>query len=320
MKTLCHELGQDGRLSAVALSDALERWRKQDGAFWLDLEAYDETSLHALLTRIEVNEFLKQRCLRSGLTTVVVSGHQGTFVNVMVFADRSCTRRVPVSALALRNLLITMKSEPIEEPVSIPDAIHSLEMSALNTESVLCAVLFEYAMVTGRQAHALRESVLEIGERMDRDVESVDPEELEDLVHSILLTLAVADEQAEAFALLPNARSDGFHATEIQSPLGLLDTGAASTERLARRLDDRMENLVRRKQDYKQVLLNRRIAMLTILSAIFMPLTLLTGIWGMNFEHMPELDDPYAYPAALGLMATLGLGGAWAFYKRGWFG
>jgi magnesium transporter len=40
----------------------------------------------------------------------------------------------------------------------------------------------------------------------------------------------------------------------------------------------------------------------------------------MNFEHMPELDDPYAYPAALGLMATLGLGGAWAFYKRGWFG
>ncbi|MGB5219384.1 MAG: CorA family divalent cation transporter, partial [Polyangiales bacterium] len=119
---------------------------------------------------------------------------------------------------------------------------------------------------------------------------------------------------------LPNARSDGFHATEIQSPLGLLDTGAASTERLARRLDDRMENLVRRKQDYKQVLLNRRIAMLTILSAIFMPLTLLTGIWGMNFEHMPELDNPYAYPAALGLMATLGLGGAWAFYKRGWFG
>ena len=320
METLCHELGRDGRLSVVALSDALERWHRGDGAFWLDLEAYDETSLRALLTQIEVNEFLKERCLRSGLTTVVLSSQQGTFVNVMVFADPSCIRRVPVSVLALRNLLITMKTEPIEEPVSIPDAIQSLEMSELNTESVLCAVLFEHVMVTGRQAHALRESVLEIGERMDRDVESVDPEDLEDLVHSILLTLAVADEQAEAFALLPNAKSDGFHAAEIQSPLGLLDTAAASTERLARRLDDRMENLVRRKQDYKQVLLNRRIAMLTILSAIFMPLTLLTGIWGMNFEHMPELDNPYAYPAALALMATLGLGGAWAFYKRGWFG
>jgi magnesium transporter len=31
--------------------------------------------------------------------------------------------------------------------------------------------------------------------------------------------------------------------------------------------------------------------------------TMLAGIWGMNFDHMPELDDWWGYPFALGLMA-----------------
>jgi magnesium transporter len=58
---------------------------------------------------------------------------------------------------------------------------------------------------------------------------------------------------------------------------------------------------------------------LTIISAIFMPLTLLAGIWGMNFEHMPELNHPYAYAGALSLMAVVAFGGGWLFYRSGWF-
>lgn len=41
---------------------------------------------------------------------------------------------------------------------------------------------------------------------------------------------------------------------------------------------------------------NRNMSFLTIIATIFMPLTLITGWYGMNFTHMPELDSPYAYP------------------------
>ena len=47
---------------------------------------------------------------------------------------------------------------------------------------------------------------------------------------------------------------------------------------------------------------NRRLGILTLLSAIFMPLTFMAGIWGMNFEGMPELKVPLAYPSVLGIM------------------
>src|SRR5690606_33990264 len=48
--------------------------------------------------------------------------------------------------------------------------------------------------------------------------------------------------------------------------------------------------------------LNEVMKVLTVFSAIFLPLTLVAGIYGMNFRHMPELDDRWAYPGALGLM------------------
>ncbi|NYT04403.1 MAG: magnesium and cobalt transport protein CorA, partial [Candidatus Methanofastidiosa archaeon] len=48
------------------------------------------------------------------------------------------------------------------------------------------------------------------------------------------------------------------------------------------------------------------------------PLTLITGIYGMNFEFMPELRSPYGYYAVLLLMLSLGLSMVYYFRKRGW--
>ncbi len=47
---------------------------------------------------------------------------------------------------------------------------------------------------------------------------------------------------------------------------------------------------------------NERMRILTLFSVFLLPLTVITGIYGMNFEHMPELKLFYGYPYALGLM------------------
>jgi magnesium transporter len=44
---------------------------------------------------------------------------------------------------------------------------------------------------------------------------------------------------------------------------------------------------------------------LAIISTIFIPLSFIAAVWGMNFEHMPELAEPWGYPAALGFMALV---------------
>ncbi len=59
---------------------------------------------------------------------------------------------------------------------------------------------------------------------------------------------------------------------------------------------------------------------LTLFTAVLMPLTVITGIYGMNFEHMPELHRPWAYPTVLGLMAAVVVAVLLFFRRRGWLG
>ena len=92
-----------------------------------------------------------------------------------------------------------------------------------------------------------------------------------------------------------------------------------SAERSLDWLDRRIADLRSGFQMNAQDKTNRRLNLLTILTAIFTPITLLAGIWGMNFETMPELKWPFAYPVAIGLMALIGAGMYRHFRREGWF-
>lgn len=65
--------------------------------------------------------------------------------------------------------------------------------------------------------------------------------------------------------------------------------------------------------------LNDIMKVLTVISTIFMPLTFIAGIYGMNFHNMPELGKWWGYPASLLLMITIALGFVYYFKKKKWF-
>ncbi len=64
--------------------------------------------------------------------------------------------------------------------------------------------------------------------------------------------------------------------------------------------------------------MNEVMKVLTIIATIFIPLTFIAGIYGMNFEFMPELKWRYAYFAVWVIMVVLGLGMVKFFRKRKW--
>jgi magnesium transporter len=64
--------------------------------------------------------------------------------------------------------------------------------------------------------------------------------------------------------------------------------------------------------------MNEIMRVLTVVSAIFIPLTFIVGVYGMNFEHMPELKYTYGYYTVVGIMFALGVGLLAYFRKKGW--
>jgi magnesium transporter len=66
--------------------------------------------------------------------------------------------------------------------------------------------------------------------------------------------------------------------------------------------------------------LNEVMKVLTIIATIFIPLTFVAGIYGMNFRHMPELEWRYGYPLVMVLMAAMAAGMVVYFARKGWLG
>jgi magnesium transporter len=64
--------------------------------------------------------------------------------------------------------------------------------------------------------------------------------------------------------------------------------------------------------------LNEVMKVLTIVGTVFIPLTFLAGVYGMNFRHFPELDWPWAYPAFWGACLAVAAGMVLWLRHRGW--
>ena len=64
--------------------------------------------------------------------------------------------------------------------------------------------------------------------------------------------------------------------------------------------------------------MNEIMKVLTVIATIFMPLTFIVGIYGMNFQHIPELAWRWGYPAVWAVMLLVAGGMAWMFRRRGW--
>ena len=66
--------------------------------------------------------------------------------------------------------------------------------------------------------------------------------------------------------------------------------------------------------------MNEVMKTLTIVASIFVPLTFMAGIYGMNFTNMPELEVNWAYPLLLGAMTLVAIGMVAYFWRKGWIG
>ena len=69
---------------------------------------------------------------------------------------------------------------------------------------------------------------------------------------------------------------------------------------------------------YNSLKSNNIMMTLTVISTIFLPLTFIVGLYGMNFDYMPELKWKYGYFIVCALMLGVAVGMLWFFKKKGW--
>lgn len=319
MKIECFRLKDSGALERDDAETCLERWRGGGGRYWIDIEGSETEERARWLSALNLSPLALRCCRKIGEHTRVVSLRDEVFLEFSVFAGGPYSQRASLAFMCLNNLVITLHEEPIDNLHNAQANLEELELAPATTPALVYALLLGQSTRTARVAHTIAAKVDAIDARMDQDPDSVEIDEILDQKKAVLVLDAVTSEQVTCLDVLSDVKSNVLDLAELGDFLRLLTAAAHYSDRVADRLDTRVADLRQRYEVHQQDKINGRLAVLTVISAVFLPLTLIAGIYGMNFDKMPELHYTYGYPVALGGMTLLAAGLLWIFYKRGWF-
>ena len=115
--------------------------------------------------------------------------------------------------------------------------------------------------------------------------------------------------------------SDRLHSAEVNGIRGHIEALLSDTKALADHsafLGDNLTFLLDASLGLISIEQNAAMKLFSWAALIFLPPTLIAGIYGMNFEHMPELKWIFGYPIALLLMLASAVLPLWYLKRRGW--
>jgi len=164
-----------------------------------------------------------------------------------------------------------------------------------------------------------RQMIAELSNDFDQRLTTDVLDDIQNLTNQISYLQSTTEDRLILMGSLLTLKSPLLELKEVRPFFQEAMNELTQMQRWLERLEGRLQGLFQHCNLSLQNSTNNRLRVLTVISAIFMPLTLIAGIYGMNFTNMPELQMPHGYFITLGLMALLGGGLGIFFYLRGWF-
>jgi Mg2+ and Co2+ transporter CorA len=319
MEVSVYRLTPEG-LEPFERDKAVAAWRSGDGVYWVDTVGGDETWRKRILADVGASEFLQKAVEdRRGIASVVTTGN-AVYFQIPALVENPDDSIEFLHGLAVPNGLITWRSHPI---VGIDNLVEGLssptDLPFDGTTSELVALLCARLSTEAYRASQELRHQMDAMSNVERPDGGFDEDELSAAGRALQAIDEVAGDYRQVFASLRDSRSSALDLSGHHSPMQVALNNAKA---LSRRVDlyyarlTQMHRIQDRVTDDKT---NRRLGLLSVVSAIFLPLTLLTGIYGMNFEHMPSLEWWWAYPLLLILMLVIGIS-LWRYFKHNnWF-
>jgi magnesium transporter len=308
------------QLTPFAPEKAAEAYQRTDARIWLDLQAFEPGELEEWLDTLGITDLSRQLCLEARDRSGFYPLKKEIFLVIPVLVGTKVPLEVDYLALLCReNLLLTLHRKPVSH-LQQTDTFEGADawLPDRSIAGLVSAVMIDLSLECLRHTTDLRSSILALEERMDREPDTVEAEEILEMRSELLALGAVVSDQLPSLQALSATDKPFFKLKDAQEYMNCALANLQVADRSLDRQDERIGAVRSGFQMHAQDKTNRRLNMLTILSAIFMPITLLAGIWGMNFETMPELKYLFSYPIALGLMALIGSGMYLFFRRKGW--
>ena len=233
--------------------------------------------------------------------------------------QREETRFNQVSMIIMKNRLITFQEESDESFANIQKQIMNYlpKNRKLTIDfivyALLDAVLDSYFSLADHES----EMIENFEDKLIKNPQSLALAELYKLKRNVMNLRKVVQPMRDVISMLSRQGNDYLEEMTHVYFNDLYD----HCLRISEQLDGYRDILTSMLEIYRSSVnnkLNESMKMLTIIATVFMPLSFLTGIFGMNFSYMPELQWHYGYYMALGLFAFIFIGMLGYFRWKKW--
>jgi magnesium transporter len=302
-------LSADGKYSEGS-EELVKQWTDQpDSVIWLDIQSEVTPEVRTLLGSFGCNELAITDCSRTRHPPKVENFDTNCFILFRGISQLDDALTLVPQQLGMwvgRNYLITVhRGHSVSVEYFLKDAV---ARNLPQSPSVLAIRLLHYA--SGRYLEKLMTAEARIGDLEDELLGDRCNEALKELV-------------AYRTRLRKLRRIFDYHhrmaETIMNNGVPFLDAGDSDTHHVQRDLYDRCERLSSLCALYYELCgdlvdgfislsshqLNNTMKILTIITAIFVPITFIAGLYGMNFVNMPELQHQNGYYIVLGIIVAV---------------
>jgi magnesium transporter len=321
MKVNCFRISDGPQLIPCEYAFAIDSIRQQNAKVWIDLLDAETGEMEEKLDDIGVQGLIRRFCLES-------RDHPGFYplkplallvIPVQMEVQDSNVMEY-LAILFSTDFFISIRNSKMarfRKSISSQDSFDLLPDDTI--AGVISTLMMGLSLDCLRKTARLSDMILALEGQMEREPDSVRIEEISAKRSEILALESIVQGQ---LPIIETIISSDRPSKSLESTLEYLRWAVANLKSADKKLDwleHRIEVMRSLIDMHAQERTNRRLGRLTVLSMIFMPVTFLAGIWGMNFESMPLISSSNGYVYALCIMLLISGGMYFYFHKKGWF-
>jgi magnesium transporter len=321
MKVNCYQISEGPKLTPCEYSIAAEAINQKKAKVWIDLLDADTSELEKKLDDLNVQGLIRQLCLES-------RDHPGFYpmkplalMVIPVQMEVQDSNILEYLAILFSNdFFISIRNSKMarfRKSISSQDSFDLLPDDTI--AGVISTLMMGLSLDCLRKAARLSDIILALERQMESEPDSVNIEEISGKRSEVLTLESIVQGQ---LPIIETIISSDRPSKNPETTLEYLRWAAANLKSADKKLEwlERRVEVMRSLIDmHAQDRTNRRLGRLTVLSMIFMPVTFLAGIWGMNFKSMPLISLDYGYIYSLIIMLIISGVMYFYFHRKGWF-
>jgi magnesium transporter len=311
----------DGSLREAGTESLIDRWRADPGAMlWVDLAPEDGDDQARWLSEFGADATVRDQALSPRFPPKIEQIPKGTFILLRALNAEAQSIQfgtIQIAFLIADRVLVTRHSS----------ASPSIERTRGELLDVTQRPLASPAAVAVRVSEVVVSRFLPIMHKLETRLEAIEDEMFGNPTDTLLEELLaykrqlkkvrrIASYHAGIFETLRRERLPAFEAAQREI-LEVFEQFERVVS-LANLYNELANDLMNGYLSLASHRLNNIMKVLTVITCIFVPLTFIAGIYGMNFEVMPELKSPIGYFVVLGVMSVIAIALILGFRKRSW--